>query len=130
MGKAATVKSESATSIAAVCLGSSTVPITVMIVVKYRLVYQLIGRSQAVKSCSGGSTVPVIVMIVVEYRLVYQLIGRLQAAKVYSGGSTVPAAIVIVVKYRACLSVGWLIVGVQARLFGRQITGVSARSVS
>ena len=32
------------------------------------------------------------------------------------------------VKHRACLSVGRLIVGVQARLFGRQIAGVSARS--
>ena len=69
--------------------------------------------------CPGGSTVPATVMIVVEYRLVYQLIGRLQAAKVYSGGSTVPAAVVIVVKHRACLSVGRLIVGIQARSFGR-----------
>ena len=41
------VKSESAASIAAVCLGGSTVPATVMIVVEYKLVYQLIGRSQA-----------------------------------------------------------------------------------
>ena len=69
--------------------------------------------------CPGGSTVPATVMIVVEYRLIYQLIGRLQAAKVCSGGSTVPAAVVIVVKRRACLSVGRLIVGVQARSFGR-----------
>ena len=44
MGKAATVKSKSAASIAAVCLGSSTVPAIVIIVVKYRLVYQLINR--------------------------------------------------------------------------------------
>ena len=58
-------------------------------------------------------------MIVVEYRLISQLIGRLQAAKACSGGSTVPAAVVIVVKYRACLLVGRLIVGVQARSFGR-----------
>ena len=40
-------------------------------------------------------------------------------AAVCLGGSTVPAAVVIVVKYRACLSVGQLIVGVQARLFAR-----------
>ena len=39
MGRAATVKSKSAVSIAAVCLGSSTVPATVIIVVEYRLVY-------------------------------------------------------------------------------------------
>ena len=43
---------------AAVCLGGSTVLVTVMIVVKYRLVYQLIGRLQAAKVYSGGSTVP------------------------------------------------------------------------
>ena len=86
------VKSESAASIAAVCPGSSTALATVM--------------------------------IVVEYRLVYQLIGRLQAAKVYSGGSTVPAAVVIVVKHRACLPVSWLIIGVQARSFGRWVVGV------
>ena len=36
-------------------------------------------------------------------------------AAVCPGGSTVPAAVVIVVKYKACLSVGRLIVGVQAR---------------
>ena len=66
--------------------------------------------------CPGGSTVPATVIIVVEYRLVYQLIGRSQAAKSCSGGSTVPAAVVIVVKHRACLSVGRLIVGIQARL--------------
>ena len=52
------VKSELAASMAAVCLGGSTVPATVIIVVEYRLVYQLIGRSQAAKACSGGSTVP------------------------------------------------------------------------
>ena len=44
MGRAATVKSESAINIAAVCLSNSTVPVTVIIVVKYRLVYQLISR--------------------------------------------------------------------------------------
>jgi hypothetical protein len=42
---------------AAVCLGGSTVLATVIIVVEYRLVYQLIGRSQAAKSYLGGSTV-------------------------------------------------------------------------
>ena len=52
----------------------------------------------------------------------------MEAAKVYLGSNTVPAAVVIVVKYRACLSVGQLIVGVQARSFGRQIVGVQARS--
>ena len=87
MGRAVTVKSESVASMAAVC--------------------------------PGGSTVPATVIIVVEYRLVYQLIGRSQAAKVYSGGSTVPAAVVIVVKHRAYLSVGQLIIGVQARSFSR-----------
>ena len=40
---------------------------------------------------------------------------QVEAAKVCLGGSTVPAAVVIVVKQRACLSVGRLIVGVQAR---------------
>ena len=92
------VKLKSATSIAAVYLGSNTVPATVM--------------------------------IVVEYRLIYQLIGKLQAAKVYTGSSTVPAAVVIGVKHRACLSVGWLIVGVQARSFGRWVAGVQARQLS
>ena len=38
---------------------------------------------------------------------------------VENGGSTVPAAVVIVVKQRACLLVGRLIVGVQARSFGQ-----------
>ena len=38
------VKLESAASMAAVCLGGSMVPATVMIVVEYKLVYQLIGR--------------------------------------------------------------------------------------
>ena len=47
MGRAATVKSELAISMAAVCLGGSTVPVTVIIVVEYRLVYQLISRLQA-----------------------------------------------------------------------------------
>ena len=64
--------------------------------------------------CPGGSTVPVTVIIVVKYRLIYQLIGRLQAAKACLGGSTVPVAVVIVVKHRVCLSVGRLIVGIQA----------------
>ena len=40
------VKSESATSIAAVCPGSSTVPAAVVIVVKYRACLP-VGRSQA-----------------------------------------------------------------------------------
>ena len=53
---------------AAVYLGNSTVPTTVIIVVKYRLVYQLIGRSQAAKSYLGGSTVPAAVVIIVKYR--------------------------------------------------------------
>ena len=67
---------------AAVCLGGSTVPATVMIVVKYRLVYQLISRLQAAKVYSGGSTVPAAVVIVVKYRaclLVSQLIVGVQA---------------------------------------------------
>ena len=68
--------------------------------------------------CPGSSTVPTTVIIVVKYRLVYQLIGRSQAAKAYSGGSTVPAAVVIVVKHKTCLSVGRLIIGVQAQSFG------------
>ena len=38
------VKLESVISIAAVCLGGSTVPVTVIIVIKYRLIYQLIGK--------------------------------------------------------------------------------------
>ena len=59
------VKSESAVSMAAVCLGGSTVPATVMIVVEYRLVYQLIvGRRQqrpssrwtSCKGCQGTSS--------------------------------------------------------------------------
>ena len=54
------------------------------------------------------------VIIVVKYRLVYQLISKLQAATACSGSSIVLTAVVIVVKYRAYLSVGWLIVGVQA----------------
>jgi hypothetical protein len=40
-------------------------------------------------------------------------------AAVCLGGSTVPVIVIIVVKYRACLPVGRLIVGVQARLFSR-----------
>jgi hypothetical protein len=45
--EAVIVKLELAVSIAAVCLGGSTVLATVVIVVKYRLVYQLISKSQA-----------------------------------------------------------------------------------
>ena len=82
------VKSESAASMAAVCPGGSTVPATVMIVVEYRLVYQLIGRLQAAKVYLGGSTVPAAVVIVVKHRAKHR------------------------VKPRACLSVGRLIVGV------------------
>ena len=41
MGRAVTVKSEPATSMAAVYLGSSIVLAMVIIVVKYRLVYRL-----------------------------------------------------------------------------------------
>ena len=52
---------------------------------------------------------------------------QVKAAKVYLGSSTVLAAVVIAVKYRACLLVGRLIVGVQARSFSWQIAGVSAR---
>ena len=43
MGRVVTVKSESAASIAAVCPGGSTVPVIVVIVVKYRA-YLLVGR--------------------------------------------------------------------------------------
>ena len=68
MGKAATVKLELAASMAAVCPGGSTVPVTVIIMVKYRLVYQLISRLQAAKVYLGGSTVPAAVVIVVKYR--------------------------------------------------------------
>ena len=39
------VKSESAINMAAVCPDSSTVPATVIIVVEYRLIYQLVSRS-------------------------------------------------------------------------------------
>ena len=53
---------------AAVCPGGSTVPAIVIIVVKYRLVYQLISRLQAAKVYSGGSTVPAAVVIVVKHR--------------------------------------------------------------
>ena len=70
------VKSESAASMAAVCPGGSTVPATVMIVVEYRLVYQLIGRSQAAKSCLGGSTVPAAVVIVVKHSKLNLSIGH------------------------------------------------------
>ena len=53
---------------AAVYLGDSTVPVTVIIVVEYRLVYQLISRLQAAKVYLGGSTVPAAVVIVVKHR--------------------------------------------------------------
>ena len=46
------------------------------------------------------------------------------------GGSTVPAIVMIVVKHRACLPVGRLIVGVQARLFGWWVAGVQVRQLS
>ena len=45
------------------------------------------------------------------------------------GGSTVLAVVVIVVKYRACLLVGRLIVGVQARSFGRWVVGVQTQQL-
>ena len=60
--EAVTVKSESAASMAAVCLSGSTVPATVIIVVEYRLVYQLIvdhrqqrpgNRWTSYKGCQG-----------------------------------------------------------------------------
>ena len=60
----------------------------------------------------------------------------MEAAKVCLGSSTVPAAVVIVVKHRACLSVGRLIVGVQARFacisarLVAQAVGVMAQSLS
>ena len=63
---------------AAVCPGGSTVPATVIIVVEYRLVYQLIGRLQAAKVYSGGSTVPAAVVIVVKHRACLP-VGRSQA---------------------------------------------------
>ena len=47
MGRAVTVKSELAVNMAAVCLGGSMVPATVIIVVEYRLVYQLVNRLSA-----------------------------------------------------------------------------------
>ena len=53
---------------AVVCLGNSTVLATVIIVVKYRLVYQLIGRLQVVKVYLGSSTVLAAVVIVVKHR--------------------------------------------------------------
>ena len=64
-GRAVTVKSESAASMAAVCLGGSTVPATVMIVVEYRLVYQLMvdrrqqrpgSRWTSCEGCQGASS--------------------------------------------------------------------------
>ena len=53
---------------AAVYPGGSTVPATVMIVVEYRLIYQLIGKLQAAKVYTGSSTVPAAVVIVVKHR--------------------------------------------------------------
>ena len=51
------VKLKSAISIAAVCLGSSTVPVTVIIVVKYRLIYQLVSnRWTSYKGCQSTSS--------------------------------------------------------------------------
>ena len=76
------VKSKLATSIAAVCPGNNTVPVTVMIVIKYRLIYQLIGKLQAAKAYLGSSTVPAAVVIVVKYKAcpsVSQLIIGVQA---------------------------------------------------
>ena len=76
------VKLELAISIAAVYLGGSTVPVTVIIVVENKLVYQLIGKLQAAKVYLGSSTVPVAVVIVVKYRAylsVNQLIVGIQA---------------------------------------------------
>ena len=40
----------------------------VIIVVEYRLIYQLIGKLQAAKVYSGSSTVPAAVVIVVKHR--------------------------------------------------------------
>ena len=57
------VKSKLTTSMAAVCSGGSTVLEMVIIVVKYRLVYQLISRLQAAKTYLGGSTVPAAVVM-------------------------------------------------------------------
>ena len=59
---------ESATSMAAVCPGGSTVPAIVIIMIEYRLVYQLISRLQAAKVYSGGSTVLAVVVIMVKHR--------------------------------------------------------------
>ena len=73
------------------------VPVMVIIVVKYRLVYQLIGRSQAAKSCLGGSTVPAAVVIVVKHSELNLSIGHwiagVQARQLSdSGSSTVRAS--------------------------------------
>ena len=76
------VKLKLAISIAAVCLNSSTVLVTVIIVVEYRFVYQLIGRLQAAKVYLGSSTVLAAVIIVVKYKaclLVSRLIIDIQA---------------------------------------------------
>ena len=69
---------ELAASITAIYLGGNTVPTTVIIVVKYRLVYQLISRLQAAKVYLGGSTVLAAVGIVVKYRA-YLPVSRSQA---------------------------------------------------
>ena len=53
----------------------------------------------------------------------------MEVAKVCLGGSTVLAVVVIVIKHKAYLSVGRLIVGVQARSFA-QAVGVTAQSLS
>jgi hypothetical protein len=45
-------------------------------------------------------------------------------AAVCPGSSTVPVMVMIVVKHRAYLLVGWLIVGVQVRLFSWWVTGI------
>ena len=50
-------------------------------------------------------------------------------AAVCLGGSMVPATVMIVVKHRACLLVGRLIIGVQARSFGWWVAGVRARQL-
>ena len=57
MGRVVTVKSESAISMAAVCLGSSIILATVIIVVEYRLIYQLVGnRWTSYKGCQSTSS--------------------------------------------------------------------------
>ena len=86
-------------------------------------------RWKAARVCGGtvgGAAVVDCITVDGAVEVNYSAAGRQQgvslaagkAAEVYSGGSTVPAAVVIVVEYRACLSVGRLIVGVQARSIG------------